>query len=220
MANKSELKIGQRVYYKNRNGTKTFTVVKLNPKRAKIQDDKGIIYICSYGLILTDPNAENPKFDKKTFPFKSFQKSNVKTGADLIRLKEEVLSELRHAIKSLFTGPEKEKLKRVKIHFKNRLTYSNCGTYYRKDNRIGITKSLMEIPEWVIKSTIWHELLHVHFKGHGPEFRRHEAKYERYSEAKAFESELLKEIRYRGMTRINQIPKAMPIKTGLSSSKK
>lgn len=200
MAEKYSLKIGNQVSF-NYKGTTTGTIVKINPKKALVQFDGDKLIRVPYSMLKVVGNTTTvtrPTVEKFTF-----QKSTITTNQDLKRLMEEVKDEYSSIFDTLFNALEKDLLNKVVIKFGARVTYRNCGWYKPRFNLIQITASFKKIPEYVIKATIFHELLHIKIRKHGSMFRRYERMYKKYFEANEFVGKLFKDIRINGTNYLN-----------------
>ncbi|MHA1684210.1 MAG: SprT-like domain-containing protein [Promethearchaeota archaeon] len=195
MIKKSSLKIGDIVYFIYRKTVLEATTIKVNPKFARVKVKDGRLFNVRYiGLYYKKPLPNETSVSKFTFV-----KSTIDTNDKLRDLLEEVVGEYWNIYDRLFSSSEKNMLKDVHVEWGRRITYRSAGKYYPKDNRIVVTRSLKNTPEFVIKKVLHHELLHIHFRKHGTEFNRAEKMYKDYNQASEFISRLFQSIRYHGL---------------------
>lgn len=206
---------GTRVSWKN--GSHHGTVLKVNPKAILVLESNGQKWRITpnFLTIIDSENKNNSLIDiniptlspisipKPTFvvPKPIFVSSTIQSELDLKYLLIETKSEIMYIIDPLLSSPiEKKKLYEVQIQWGTRTTYRNCGWYNELKNLIQISASFKNTPIYVIKSIIWHELLHIHFNHetgeiHGSNFRYFERLYPHYTEAKKFKSEYMTYLR-------------------------
>lgn len=202
--------IGQTVYFDYRGSNIKAEVIRVNQKTLTViaPELKGRV---RYSAVSTTPSNTQQMNELPNLII-----TEHKSQKDLEVLMEEVKSEFSHIFSSIFNENECKLLKNVRIAWGKQYTFRLLGSYYhskeeinygnRKHNFIRISRSLQIVPNFVVKKTLYHEILHIKFHGHGPEFRRYDHKYPRFEEADEYENILCKEIRIHGMSRIFKIP--------------
>jgi hypothetical protein len=148
-----------------------------------------------------------------------WDKTHYETNAHLSELLTDVLQEYVSFWGEVFNTQElKRKMINVKIHWGNRVNFKKHGHYDIINNDIMICKQMKYTPAYVIKRTIFHELLHIKYQGNGKkgskkhtkEFRTLERKYKDFDKSKEFSQGLAQEIFGYGMDRINGNINAKP----------
>lgn len=192
------------IYDEKHKNTLECKVIKKNPKFAIVELlNKELISKYKYSPIQKFPYSflsSDPISIKKSIEKFEFPKSKYNTDLELKNLLNEVKEEYFNEFSNLFNSKEMENLKRVTIFWGKQITHRNAGTYYNNANQIKISASLKYTPDYVIKSVIYHELLHIHFHCHGIEFRKWERKFKEYKQAYEFIEKLFKSISIYGTT--------------------
>lgn len=177
-------KVGQEAFVFIKDKIMKGIITKVNPKTIRM-DIKGRTYIVSKSLL---------RWRVSDFHI-DLERSDLHTTEDLQRLLDETKEEYHQVFSSLFSKGEREKLDAVTISWNKRVTYRKGGHYKRADNSIMLSISFKHAPAYVIKHIIYHEMLHIHFKKHGREFRTHEKQFKRLDQAKKYMNDLFLKIR-------------------------
>lgn len=197
MSIKERLKIGSTVYFEFKGQIKKGIIIKKNPKRAEIQTNETSYLVPYLFLSLNEKGM-------REFEFFHFKKSYIKREAHLYELIDELKLEYKDIFK-IFDVHQKQLLDKIKVSWNKRITYSRGARYVPSENRIYVSISFKETPKFVVKYILYRELLHIKYRNHLSFFRMYERQYKNYKEAKVFEKKLFKEIKYYGMSKINQL---------------
>lgn len=203
--------VGQKIFFNYKGEYVKAEITRINKKTLSIISGnlKGRI---GYSSVL-----ENPIEIHKPVPCPQLERSKYSSQIDLENMLKEVKQEFSNVFNSIFNEKEKNLLLTIKIYWGKRYTYQRLGTYtfpkknshvkdMYKHNTIRISKSLKHTPKFVIKKTIYHELLHIKYRNHRKEFRFYEQKYHRSKESKKYIQLLCQEIRNNGIYRILKLP--------------
>lgn len=203
--------VGQIVYFDYKGRRLEAEVTRVNQKTLSIvAKDAGIKGRIGYGLISTEKIATQAD---QACP--QLERSEYYSQKDLENIMEEVKQEYAEVFDEEFDIEQKALLDSVRIIWGTQYTYRLLGQYRysrlgygENHNIIRMSKSLQHTPKFVIGKTLYHELLHIKFHGHGPVFRMHERKFKDAKEADIYTHTLCKEIKDHGIYRLARLPKA------------
>ena len=199
MIEKENLKIGDSVFFPHNGKSIEATVSKKNKKTATVRVNTAS-YRVPYLLLFGDRNL--------TLPIPPFKKSNINKDEDLVGLLTELKQE--YEVFHHFSTEEKILLDSVKVKWNPKVTYRVGGNYFKNKrtgairNEILISSSFKDAPKYLIKYVLYHELLHIKYKNHAPEFRTEEKKFKDYEKARELFERILLEVRINGTDKLKK----------------
>jgi len=199
MIEKEDLNIGDIVFFPHNGKSMEATVSKKNKKTATVRVDT-TAYRVPYLLLFEDRSL--------SLPIPSFKKSDINKDEDLILLLNELKQE--YEVFYQFNLEEKILLDSVNVKWNPKITYRVGGNYFKSKrtgalrNEILISSSFKNAPKFLIKYVLFHELLHIKYKNHTPEFRAEEVKFKNYENARELFERILLEVRINGTETLKQ----------------
>lgn len=199
MIEKENLKIGDSVFFPHNGKSMEAIVSKKNKKTATVRVNTAS-YRVPYLLLFEDRSL--------TLPIPPFKKSNFNKDEDLALLLNELKQE--YDVFHHFNPEEKILLDSVNVKWNPKVTYRVGGNYFKSKrtgalrNEVLISSSFKNAPKYLIKYVLYHELLHIRYKNHSPEFRAEEEKFQDYEKARELFERILLEVRINGTDKFKQ----------------
>lgn len=197
--NQEKYKIGQFVSFIADSKQFTGKVIRRNKLTLTIEVNDRTVKV-PYPLILKE-NEDSYEFVE----------SDIETQEQLEKLLSEVIIEHLTFFKerAKFMDYQVQKLLNSKVHWNKQETYYRGGTYKRSEKEIMVSITFKKAPIGVIKHILFHELLHVKFRGHPPQFRDLERESPWYNEFKRYSNVKMTEV-YMKKAKAGKISKPKP----------